>query len=74
MRIGKMPGREVTVYDKRADLIAKGKPEWWTIYNDLRKADGKPVLDPTDRASSQIWRVEVRAGKDHLKDRWGITT
>lgn len=31
VRIGKMPGQQVAVYDKRADVIAKGKRIWWEL-------------------------------------------
>lgn len=72
--VGKMPGRQVIVYDKRADVIAKQKVEWWEIWNANRRAAGKPELDRKDSNSSQIWRVELRAGKKHLNDRWGIKT
>ena len=72
--IGKMPGRQVIVYDKRRELIDRKKPEWWKIYNDIREAEGKSLFDPTDRGGSQIWRTEFRAGKTYLKEKWGITT
>lgn len=32
------------------------------------------ALDQTDPSQSRVWRVELRAGKDLLKDRWGIRT
>jgi len=31
-------------------------------------------LDPSDASQSRVWRVEMRAGKTLLKDRWGIRT
>lgn len=70
--VGKMPGRQVIVYDKRAEVIEKRKVEWWEIWNVQREQAGLPLLDPTDREGSQVWRVELRGGKRHLKDRWGI--
>ncbi|MEO3430538.1 hypothetical protein AAFN88_16890 [Pelagibius sp. CAU 1746] len=72
--IGKMPGRQVIVYDKREEVVAKRKVEWWEIWNAGRTRQGQPLLDPGDRESSQVWRVELRAGKKHLKESWGITT
>ena len=72
--IGKMPGRQVIVYDKRREVIDKQKPIWWEIWNaNLRRLD-LPLLDRKDRRSSQVWRVEARAGKRMLKDRWQIRT
>jgi len=72
--VGKMPGRQVTIYDKRLEVTDKRKPIWWELWNENRKSEGLPPLDPKDRSESQIWRVEVRAGKRIMKDRWGITT
>jgi hypothetical protein len=72
--VGKTPGRQVTIYDKRREVIDKRKPIWWDIWNANLKAEGLPPLDPKDRSGSQIWRVEARAGKRLMKDRWGITT
>ncbi|WP_299394615.1 hypothetical protein [Pelagibius sp.] len=60
--IGCLPGRQIIVYDKRAEVLSRRKDHWWKIWG----------LDKADR-SARVWRVEVRAGKDHLKD-WGITT
>lgn len=31
--IGKMPGRQVIIYDKRREVIDKKKPIWWEIWN-----------------------------------------
>lgn len=59
--VGKMPGRQVIVYDKRREAMRFGKSHWFDIWG-LEKEDC-----PT------VWRVEVRAGKKHLKD-WRITT
>ncbi|MFT6558340.1 hypothetical protein [Sneathiella sp.] len=73
VRIGKMPGRQLVVYDKRAEVIAKKKAEWWEIWNANRRAEGLPPLNPSDKSSSQVWRVELRAGKRLLKDIWSIS-
>ena len=62
---GKMPGRQVIIYDKTLDIREKRKVEWWEIW---RKAD------PTLPDDCRVWRIEVRAGKEHLKDDWQITT
>lgn len=72
--VGTMPGRQIIVYDKRAEVIAKRKPAWWHIWNTTRERDGLPSLDSTSAARSSVWRVEIRAGKSHLKDRWGVRT
>jgi hypothetical protein len=60
--IGKMPGRQIIVYDKRAAAIAQRAMFWF------RKWRVEPA-DPTP-----IFRVEVRAGKKELKERWNLRT
>lgn len=72
--IGKNPQRQVVLYDKRAEVIATRKPYWWPIWDAALAEQGLPPLDPKERASSVVWRVEVRAYKRHLKDKWGVTT
>ena len=72
--VGKMPGRQVIVYDKRREVIDRQKPLWWDIWDANLARDDLPALDPTDATSSRVWRVEIRAGKDLLKDRWQIRT
>ncbi|WP_170545816.1 hypothetical protein [Ruegeria arenilitoris] len=72
--VGKMPGRQVIIYDKRREVIDKKKPLWWDIWNANLERAGKPPMDHSDASQSRVWRVEVRAGKDLLKDRWQIRT
>ena len=72
--VGKNPGRQVIVYDKRAEVLAKGRSHWPLVWNKCRERQGLPALDLNDRDASQIWRVELRAYKRHLKDDWGVTT
>jgi hypothetical protein len=72
--VGKMPGRQVIVYDKRAEVIAKRKVGWWEIWNAARSKAGLPPLNPESVSESRVWRVELRAGKHHLKERWNIRT
>ncbi len=72
--IGRNPQRQVVLYDKRAEVIATGKLFWWPIWDASLAAQGLPSMDRKDRAQSSVWRVEVRAYKRHLKDKWGVTT
>ncbi len=60
LTIGKMPGRQVTVYNKTAEVKARGKAYWWQIW---KVGEG-----------TQVYRLEVRAGKKYLKERVGVTT
>lgn len=59
--VGRMPNRQVTIYDKRREVLMRDKPHWPVIWG-VEWDDIPP-----------IWRVELRAGKEHLKD-WNITT
>ncbi len=43
--VGKMPGRQVIIYDKRREVIDKKKPIWWDIWNANLDRDGLPRLD-----------------------------
>ena len=61
--VGKMPGRQVTIYDKRKAAIEQRKLYWFAVWK----------MDRHDR-SNQVWRVELRAGKKELKGKWRITT
>ena len=61
--IGKMPGRQVITYDKRRDAIAKRKSYWFDVWG----------IDRHDK-TQQVWRIEVRAGKHHLKDQNGLSS
>ena len=56
--IGKMPGRQIIVYDKRREVIEKSKPIWWDIWNATLSAQGLPPLDPSDRENSRVWRID----------------
>ena len=71
---GKMPGRQVIIYDKREEVMVKRKREWATIWGRAINGPDAPPLDLTERITSQIWRVELRAGKRHLKDDWQINS
>ena len=63
MTVGKMPGRQVTVYDKRKDAMVKRKWYWFETWGFER---GDP--------RAEVWRVEIRAGKKELKDNWNMRT
>lgn len=61
--LGKMPGRQVIVYDKRREVISKRKCYWFDIWE----------VDRSDKEAG-IWRIEIRAGKQELKERKRIRT
>ncbi|MEX3014993.1 hypothetical protein [Gymnodinialimonas hymeniacidonis] len=70
--LGKMPGRQVIVYDKREEVLQKHKHEWPLIWNEAAKRLGLAPLDTTQRENSQVWRVELRLGKTALRNRTSI--
>lgn len=79
--VGGVRNRQVILYDKRAEIIARRKSYWWSLwYDTLRRdygTDAPPLRNVSyrkDADMSRVWRVELRAGKDLLKDRWNIRT
>lgn len=63
LTVGKIPNLQIQIYDKRREVIQKQKPYWFNVW-------GTDANDP----EQQVWRVEVRAGKRHLKETWGLRT
>lgn len=61
--IGKMPGCQIIIYNKRKEALEKSKQHWFKIW-------GGSHDDP----GFQVWRVEFRAGKKELKEKWQIRT
>jgi len=61
LTIGKQPGRQIILYDKRREAVEKQKPFWFKTW-------GVDRDDPT----LEVWRIEVRAGKKELKDKYQI--
>ena len=60
--IGKMPNRQVTIYNKTKEISVRLKTYWWKIWG-LEKSKIQGV----------IWRVEIRAGKKEL-NKWSLRT
>jgi hypothetical protein len=63
IRIGEMPGRQVVIYNKTKEIISSSKSCWWKIWDIEQKA--------FKESFKQIWRIEVRAGKDEL-NKWSL--
>ena len=61
--IGKMPGRQIIVYDKRHEVISRDKPWWFKTWD----------IDAKDK-SVAIIRVEIRFGKRYLTEQAHIRT
>lgn len=64
VRIGEMPGRQAIIYDKTEEILASKKHYWWDIWG--------LNLDDIKRKNARIWRVEIRAGKDELANKWNL--
>ena len=71
--IGSTRARQIIIYDKRGEVIQRHKPYWWHLWNQTRRANSQSTIGP-DTPGLNIWRVEFRAGKGLLKDRWDIRT
>lgn len=70
LRAGAIANRQLLIYDKRAEVIAKGKMGWLTIWNAARTNAGKPPIDLKCRTESQVWRFELRLGSKQLRNRF----
>ncbi|UWQ95904.1 hypothetical protein K3728_01270 [Rhodobacteraceae bacterium M385] len=70
--IGKMPGRQAIVYDKREEVLKEHKHEWPLIWQEAATRLGLSPLDMTRRETSQVWRVELRLAKTALRNRTNI--
>ena len=74
LRAGAIANRQLAIYDKRAEVIAKGKHGWLTIWNAALAKAGLPPMDLKDRDQSQVWRFELRMGSSQLRNRWEMRT
>lgn len=63
VRLGEMPGRQVVLYNKTKELNSSGKKYWWDIWDIDRQS--------LKQSFKEIWRVEIRAGKDEL-NKWNL--
>jgi hypothetical protein len=63
LTVGKQPGRQVAIYNKRREAIERKKFFWFETWG----------RDQKDK-NLEVWRVEVRAGKKELKDKYRIVT
>ncbi len=70
--VGKMPNRQAIIYDKREEVLVKGKWEWPVIWARSLHGPTAPPLDIRRQDLIPIWRIEIRVAKRHLKDVWGV--
>lgn len=62
IRIGKMPNRQIVIYDKLREISARQKHYWFKFWQLI-----------SDEIIGKIWRVEIRAGKKEL-NKWNLRT
>jgi hypothetical protein len=60
VRVGKMPNRQIVIYNKEREISASRKSYWWKLWG-LEK----------DKIDGTIWRIEIRAGKNEL-NKWSL--
>ncbi len=66
--VGRMPRRQVNIYNKSKESEAKRKWEWSMIWAKNLGCSIEEVCELT------IWRVELRVAKRHLKDKWHVNS
>lgn len=59
LTIGKLPNRQMQLYDKSLEVRKTGKHHWFRLWG----------IDP-EELEHPVWRLEWRFGKDHLKRKW----
>lgn len=72
LRAGAGSNRQLAIYDKRVEIIAKGKMGWLEIWNLNRALTNKPPLDLEEPNRSRVWRFELRLGSKQLRGQWLI--
>ena len=68
--VGKNPGRQIVIYDKRLQIMTvRDKMFWLEIWNRNRTKMALPPLDLSSPESSRVWRIELRLYKNILKSK-----
>lgn len=63
--LGKMPGRQICIYNKRREAKIKRNLHWFDVWG----------LDRDENSSENpVWRVEIRAGKRYLSEQLNVKT
>jgi len=65
LRIGKMPGKQICIYDKTKSVTETKDKIWFSIFEKEKKEKG--LKNKGEKEISDIWRIEFRAGRDFLK-------
>lgn len=66
--VGKNPGRQIVIYDKRLQIMSvRDKMFWLEIWNRNQEAKSLPPIDLSNPETSRVWRIELRLYKNILK-------
>ena len=65
LRIGKMPGKQICIYDKTKSITETRDKIWFSIFEKEKKKKG--LKNKSEKEISDIWRIEFRAGREFLK-------
>jgi len=73
MRVGGITRKQIGIYDKLREVRQKRDCEMPLIWDAARETKGARPLIYEGKNADDIWRVELRAGKDYLKGKWDVT-
>lgn len=73
MRVGGITNKQIGIYDKLREVKQTRNFGMFEIWDAVRHAQGARPLIYRGEDADEIWRVELRAGKDYLKGRWDVT-
>ena len=68
--VGKNPGRQIVIYDKRLQIMTvRDKMFWLEVWNRKLTANGMKPIDLANPDKSRVWRIELRLYKNILKSK-----
>lgn len=73
VRIGGINRKQIGFYNKRKEVTKKRDNTLPMIWDGIRAQQGQRPLNYFGPDADEIWRIEPRAGKEHLKGRWRVT-
>lgn len=73
MRVGGITRKQIGIYDKLREVRQKRDRRMPLIWDAAREAAHARPLVYRGKEADDIWRVELRAGKEYLKGKWDVT-
>lgn len=76
LTVGKNPGRQIVIYDKRLQIMThREKMFWLEIWNRNREKMDMEPLDLANPDTSRVWRIELRLYRNILRSkRYRVTS